>query len=343
MTRAQNKRGGILMRFRIAALAAIMPAFLLGACASSGPLNRSVPLAARDKIAATDVIMPIGQNEIVIAIPISTAGTTGAASFGMLGALVGSLVDAGVDASNAAAAETSVKPLRNVMVDFSFDDTLNADVQSRITQANWIKPGGYRIVKEVTPQNLERVLKESKASTLLFTSASYNLNFNADRLSITMVSRLLPNTPELQALLPEKFDPKASQITSQNELYRNTFIFETAVAGATTNRDINIGLWSANNGAAMRDALKLGSSKLTEMLVSDLMAEPSAPIDPKTTTLKAYKGLAGVYVMAKDDVGTQLLQQSGYQSYVTDIAQAALVSPPSEKAKTSGKAKTGTR
>jgi len=83
------------MSLRLAALAAIAPAFLLGACASQGPLNRSVPLAARDKIAATDVVVPIGQNEMVIAIPISTAGTSGAASFGLIGALVGSMVDAG--------------------------------------------------------------------------------------------------------------------------------------------------------------------------------------------------------------------------------------------------------
>ncbi len=331
------------MRLRLAALAAIVPAFLLGACVTQGPLNRSIPLAARDKIAATDVIMPIGQNEIVIAIPVSTAGASGAASMGLLGALVGSLVDAGIDAGNATAAETSVKPLRNAMVDFSFDDTLNADMQSRITQAAWVNPGGYRVIKEVTPQNLEKVLKDSKASTLLFTSASYSLNFNADHLSITMVSRLLPNTPELKALLPEKFDPKASQITSANELYRNTFIFDTAVVGATTNRDANIVLWSANNGAAMRDALKLGSAKLTEMLVADLIAEPSLPIDPKTTTLKTYKGAAGIYVVSKDDVGTFIVQQSGLRSYVTDMAGVPLVAPPAEKPKASGKAKTGTR
>ncbi len=50
------------------------------------------------------------------------------AGLGLLGALVGSLVDAGIDAGNASAAETSVKPLRNVLVDFSFHDTLNADM-----------------------------------------------------------------------------------------------------------------------------------------------------------------------------------------------------------------------
>ena len=325
------------MSLRLAALAAIAPAFLLGACASQGPLNRSVPLAARDKIAATDVVMPIGQNEMVIAIPISTAGTSGAASFGLIGALVGSMVDAGIDSANASAAEASVKPLRNVLVDFSFDDTLNADLQARITQANWVKPAGFRIVKEVTPQNLEKVLKESKASTLLFTSASYNLNFNADELSISMGARLLPNTPELQALLPEKFDPKASQITSANELYRNVFTFTTAVPGATNNRDANIALWSANNGAPMRDALKLGSAKLTEMLVADIIAEPGEPLDPKTTTLKPYKGeIYGGYIMAKDDVGTHVLQESGYEFYVTDVSLTPLVNPPE-------KAKNGTR
>lgn len=322
------------MRFRLAALAVITPAILLAACASSGPLNRSVPLAARDKIAATDVIMPIGQNEMVIAIPISTAGTSGAASFGLIGALVGSMVDASIDAGNASAAETSVKPLRNAMIDFSFDDVLNADVQARMAQATWMHPGGYRVVKEVTPQNLEGVLKQSKASSVLLVSSAYNLNFNADELTVSLTGRVLPNTPELQALLPEKFDPKASQVTSANELYRNVFVFTTAVPNATTSRDDNIALWSANNGQPMRDALKLGSAKLTEMLVADLMADPTEPLDPKTTTLKPYQGelLAG-YVVAKDDIGTHVLQQSGYEVYVTDVSRAPLVAPPAKSAK----------
>jgi hypothetical protein len=185
----------------------------------------------------------------------------------------------------------------------------------------------------VTVQNLEKVLKESKASTLLFTSAAYNLNFNADELTISMVSRLLPNTPELQALLPEKFDPKASQITSANELYRNVFTFTTAVPGATNNRDANIELWSANNGAPMRGALKLGSAKLTEMLVADIISEPGEPLDPKTTTLKPFKGeLYGGYVLAKDELATHVLQASGYESYVTDVSLAPLVYLP-ERAK----------
>jgi hypothetical protein len=300
-------------------------------------MNRSIPLAARERISATDVMISIGQRELDIATPSKAWAYRGAAFLGAEGIVLDALVNVSVDAILAARARSSLEPLRNVLVDFSFDDTLNADLQARITQANWVKPTGFRIVKEVTPQNLEKVLKESKASTLLFTSASYNLNFNADELSISMGARLLPNTPELQALLPEKFDPKASQIASANELYRNVFTFTTAVPGATNNRDANIALWSANNGAPMRDALKLGSAKLTEMLVADIIAEPGEPLDPKTTTLKPYKGeIYGGYIMAKDDVGTHVLQESGYEFYVTDVSLAPLVNPPE-------KAKNGTR
>ncbi len=300
-------------------------------------MNRSIPLAARERISATDVVISIGQRELDIATPSKAWAYRGAAFLGAEGIVLDALVNVSVDAVLAARAQSSLEPLRNVLVDFNFDDTLNADLQARITQVNWVHPGGYRVVKEVSAQNLEKVLEESKASSLLFTSASYSLNFNADELTISMVSRLLPNTTELQALLPEKFDPKASQIASANELYRNVFKFTTAVPGATNNRDANIALWSANNGAPMRDALKLGSAKLTEMLVADIIAEPGEPLDPKTTTLKPYKGeLYGGYIMAKDDVGTHVLQESGYEFYVTDVSLAPLVNPPE-------KAKNGTR
>jgi len=40
--------------------------------------------------------------------------------------------------------------------------------------------------------------------------------------------------------------------------------------------------------------------------------------------------------MAKDDVGTHVLQESGYEFYVTDVSLAPLVNPPE-------KAKNGTR
>ncbi len=323
------------MNLRNAAFAVILPVTLLTAACASGPSNRIVPLAARDKIAATDVLLPIYQNEITVAIPISSAGASGAASFGLVGALVGSLVDAGIDSANAAAAEASVKPLRDATVDFDFDAEVQAELQSSLTQVAWLKHSNVRVVKEVSADYLEKTLKESTASTMLVALMSYNLNFNADELTIFMAPRVLPKTPELQAMLPEKYDPKAVQMTASNELYRNAFSFVTAIPNATTNRDANIALWAANGGAPLRDAMKQGATKLSQMAVADLLAEPPAkPFDPKAAKLKEFQNdLIFGYVLSKDENGTHVLQATGAQVYVTDVARAALVNPTSAKKK----------
>ncbi len=319
-----------------AALAALATVVLASACATPGPMNRNMPLAARDKIAATEVVTTIAQNEITIAVPTTAGASAGAAaSFGLLGALVGSLVEAGIDASNAAAAETSVKPLRNALVDLNFDDMIQTDLKVALAQAAWLNSGDSRVVKEITPANLEKVLKDSKASAMLLVPASYELNFNADELTITIAPRVLPKTSDLQALLPEKFDPKASQVTNTNDLYRNYFSFRTAIPKATNNRDANIALWAANSGAPMREALKLGSAKLTQMLAADLVTDPAAAFDPKTTKLQPFEAeLIWGHVVAKDDVGTQVALASGGQIYVTHVALAPLAqAPPQPKEK----------
>lgn len=318
--------GGSRMNRFTAALCALASVVSLAACASQAPMNRMVPLAARDKIAATDVVTPITQNEITIAIPVAqgVSSQTGA-QFGLVGALVGSLIETGIDAANAAAAETSVKPLRDALVDYNFDETLQANLKTGLAQASWLNSGGYRVIRETTTANLEQTLKNSQANSVLMVSASYQLNFNADELTIEITPRLLPKTADLQAMLPEKFDPKASQITTANELYRNTFTYKTAIVDATNDRDDNIKLWSASNGAPMRAALADGVAKLTQMFVADLAMDPANAFDARTTKLEKFNAeLVAGHVLVRDDLGTQVALTSGAQVYVTNVSLAPL-------------------
>ena len=67
-------------------------------------------------------------------------------------------------------------------------------------------------------------------------------------------------------------------------------------------------------------------------------ADPAPPLDPKTTTMKPFQGELYVgYVVAKDEIGTHVVQQTGYHVYVTDVAQVALVNTQQPKAKAKGK------
>lgn len=123
-------------------------ALVLAACASQGPMNRSIPLAARERISATDVVISISQRELVIATPSKAWAYRGAVFLGAEGIVLDALVNVSVDAILAARARSSLEPLRSVLVDFSFDETLNADLQARISQANWVNPGGSALSRK---------------------------------------------------------------------------------------------------------------------------------------------------------------------------------------------------
>src|ERR1700683_849873 len=108
------------MNLRSLSLLVLLPTTLLGAC-SSVPVHESLPVAAREKISSADVFVPIRQNEIYVYVPPSTAGSSAGASAGLLGGLVGAAIDAGVNDVRSSKAETAVKPLRDSLVDFNFD------------------------------------------------------------------------------------------------------------------------------------------------------------------------------------------------------------------------------
>src|SRR5258708_1995626 len=101
-------------------LTSLLPLFLMGAC-STLPIHQALTSDAHDKIASTEVVVPIRQHEIYVYVPPSTGGAQAGAGFGLVGALVGVAIDASIDSVRTSKAETAVKPLRDVLVDYNFD------------------------------------------------------------------------------------------------------------------------------------------------------------------------------------------------------------------------------
>jgi hypothetical protein len=307
------------MSLRLAALAAILPAFLLGACVTAIPVHQGMPLEARSQVASTDVIVPIAQAEIDLSFQPSNMTTM------MGGGLLWALIDAGVDSSNSTSAQTAIGPLRTALVDFNFDETLAIDLGTAISESQWLKAAKPRVVKDASGANIESTLNNSSASSVLLVYANYQLTPNADEMLITLSPRLVPRTDGLKAQLG-KVDPKQSPLALEQSLYRSVLTFRGAAPDMTDNREKNLEIWAAENAAQARSVLKLGSAKLSRMLADDLQADP-VPFDPKTTKLEQIKGgdLAG-YLFRKEDGGSVILNPDGTQVYVTELALAPLKS-----------------
>lgn len=303
------------MKVRFAALAAL--ATLASACATAVPPHAAMPVDARSRLAATDVVLPVKQSEIYIFVAPSQAAMYGG------GGLLLALVDAGIDSSNASTAEEAIKPLRNALVDFSFDAQMQSELQSAFNQSEWLNAGNYKVVREVTDANLDSILAASTSSAVLFVTMDYNINWSGDAVTVTMRPHLFPKTPELTAMIekPVTSGPKTSSL---NALYRNVITFRDRAPNATGVRETNLVIWEANNGATMRESLKRGAGKLAELLMADL-DQPLPLIDEKTTKLAKIEvdGVTG-YVVKADDNGTLVQFAAGTQMYITKAALEAL-------------------
>lgn len=247
------------MRAQRSHLVIILSSMLLAAC-STPSIHLPVSNATRAALTATDVVMPIRQSEIYVFVPMATAG----AGFG----LVGALVDLSVDSARTSKAETAVTPLRNAMVDYSFDNAMQAEMKTSLAKVDWLHPGNYGVIRDISNDGLGKALAASKASTVLFVVADYRLSNDGDVLLVTIQAALMPNNDQTRALIPGKRDEKTA-VALTNALYRNRFVFEAHVNG-TGDRDHNIAEWSANNGAAARAALTMAAKKLVPLLADDI-------------------------------------------------------------------------
>jgi hypothetical protein len=246
-------------------LVAILSCLLMAACASQPSIHLPLSAAARTDMTSTDMVLPIRQSEIYVFVPTATAG----ASFGLIGALI----DVGIDSSRTSKAETAVTPLRNALVDYSFDNALQDELKTSLPQVAWLHAGNVSVVRDVSNDGLAKTITASKASAVFLVVADYRLSNDGDVLFVTLQAALMPNNDQLRALIPGKRDEKTLAALN-NALYRNRFVFEAHMHGGV-DRDTNIAAWSANNGSAARAALTMAVKKLVPLLVEDVQRDPS--------------------------------------------------------------------
>lgn len=294
------------MRLRTILATAFLPV-LLSACAGV-PQHEFLPAAARDKIASTEVAVPVSQSEIYVFVPQSNIAAAGG------GGLLLAIIDAGVDSVRTSKAETAVKPLRDAMVDFDFDGTLQSDLKTSLGQVAFAHADNFHVVKTVTPESLDGVLANSKDSAVMFTTADYHLSNDADVLDVTIRASLFANSADLRALKPATGKSMISSMA--NALYHSSFTYESHLVGSTDDRDHNIAMLSADHGAALRTELKTGTAKVAGMLAADLQRDAD-PAPGKEITINSQAGLPmtgnivdsdsdsdGVHVRFKD--GTEM-------------------------------------
>lgn len=264
----------------LTACAVVLAGASLSACVTPIPANLPLATGARDAISSTEVVAPIKQNEIYVYVIPSTGGGAAGASFGLVGALVGTAVDASINAANTKSAEDDVKPARNAVVDYNFDAVLAADLQKSLAEVGFLKLQGVRVTKDQYQPGLDKAVTDSTAGVVLMTIADYQFNGDASAVTVTMTADLYAKDPALAAFKPTKTANAKLIAYPGNSIYRNTFTYTQPLAGASTKRPENIAKWSADGGKAIRQALDAGSAAVAGKLATDIQRAPP-PVAPK--------------------------------------------------------------
>lgn len=303
------------MRMRVSPVAVLLPGLLLGAC-SGLPPHAALPNDAEDKIASTDVVLPIHQNEIYVYVPNSNGGAVA------VGGILGALIDSGINDVRTTKAETAVKPLRDALVDYNFDKGLQGDLKDALAQDSFLHAEGFNVVREVTNDKLDAVLDASKDSTVLFISVDYCLSNDGDVLDILATASLFPKDDVLKSMV--KSNTKSPKTAPANALYRNNFVYELKLPGTTDDRDKNVAMWSADNGAAMRAALDQGAKVLASMVAADLKggdqpAAGAAKVTTQTPVAQIPVDVTG-QVVTSDSAGQILRFDDGTMKYIASAA-----------------------
>ena len=267
------------MRLHLLQFVILLSALATGASASEPPTHVALPAQARTNISSLEIVTAISQRQLDISVnPTPMRG----------------LIPGIADSIRYSNAKSAVEPLQTALADFDFDEVVQVELRSAIGQIPWAHVRDGQLIKQLLAESFVHALADSKDGALLFDLTDYDLSEDGSKLIIRTTVNLYVNSEALAAFKPAG-GRKDKPYHWSNALYRGSFIFEAEAPGATGDRNLNIAAWSANKGESMRSALKLGATKLAQMLATDLQGyEPTvanvsvAPI--KTVRLDGEEG-----------------------------------------------------
>ncbi|HUP92579.1 MAG TPA: hypothetical protein VM074_10060 [Solimonas sp.] len=281
--------------------AAALLSLVVSGCAVT-PMNQAMPKEMAGSLATTDVIVGISQSEVNPTIIVQNSSAV-SGQFGLIGALVGSAVDAGVNESRSTKAEETVRPVRSALIDYNFDQRFSGAVtQALPATAASLGTAKQFFVKDVNDKYYERVYTASTADAVMFVNADYM--FTPDFANLRTGIRAL--------LYSRKSAPaKGAPLALENAAYRATIIVNAPLPAPGADGPANAALWAADGGRLARAALQDGIRNAIGTLLSDL-ASPD------------YTALAAGEVTKADGLAARTVQRSADGMTVRREADGAL-------------------
>jgi hypothetical protein len=254
---------------------------LATACAPS--LHRPLDAAQRESLRSTDVVVRIPQKEIDAQIVVANSSAA-TAQYGLLGALISSAVDAGVNASRASDAEAAVRPLRDALLGFDFDAAFRQDLERQLASVPWLAAQGTTVSKQGDVDHQRAVIVSSKAVNVLLVDTAYEMTPDFSALRVGAYVSLMPSAPAPDGESRSQRQQRLLDATNPAKaLYFDTITVEAALEAKGT-PEANRARWAADGGEALKRALPFEAAELARLVAVDLQsAAPAAPQQAEQT------------------------------------------------------------
>jgi hypothetical protein len=262
--------------------AALVAAALSTTACAPGVLNRPLDTAKRETVSKADVVAVVPQADLYADIVVANSGAA-TAQYGLLGALIGGVVDGSINTSRSKDAEAAVRPLRDGLLGYSFETQLSQELDRELGGLTWLGANPMTLSKKGEVGAKNAVVYASKATTLLMVHADYHMSPDFSKLIVTAEASLLP-VPKADGQNAKKPRSQTGPADKSKALYYNTLNVEATLA-ATGTLEQNREKWAANN--LLLRSLKAQTTELARLVAMDLAA--AAPAAP----LKADEAIAG--------------------------------------------------
>lgn len=204
----------------------------------AAPISRDLP-----------VELILNQQEIAIDVP-TTASAVGM-QFGLIGALIGSAVQN----SQAKKAEERVVPLRDMLVEYRFNERMEAAIRAKLASEG-LSPNPQLMVRQ-TPWDAVEANAQPAAMQVLVIAPRYAMSYELQQLTVTLTASLVERTRKSNG----KY--KAKSVFSRN------YTFDFPMVAASGQGEAALSQWRTLGTVGMSRLLDQGIEQVTDMLAYD--------------------------------------------------------------------------
>lgn len=140
-TKFNNNNKGLIMIKKIGSIILVVSLF-------SGCTTTPHKVSIRDEIESkVDVISVVNQQELDALFPIQNSGAV-SVQFGLIGALIGSAIDASANSTSAEKATNNLSSIRNKLINYNFDELLQSNIEKSLMQHPNVSLGKVNTFKD---------------------------------------------------------------------------------------------------------------------------------------------------------------------------------------------------